>query len=148
MKNKQKMDLATQISRNQIINQWLWIKTPLFPKLIVIIFHKFKKLHFKNKISKKIYLKIVLKNIWFLIVIKVKRVVFKRMVKRIKKNTQIKSFITGKAIIILKRNGIIKKGILSLILGEIIKMEGMSRLQIIRMIKTIRKLNSEFSLIF
>jgi hypothetical protein len=70
------------------------------------------------------------------------------MVKRIKKNTQIKSFITGKAIIILKRSGIIKKGILSLILGEIIKMEGMSRLQIIRMIKTIRKLNSEFSLIF
>ena len=70
------------------------------------------------------------------------------MVKRIKKNTQIKSFITGKAIIILKRNGTIKKGILSLILGEIIKMEGMSRLQIIRMIKTIRKLNSEFSLIF
>jgi len=78
----------------------------------------------------------------------VKRVVFKRMVKKIKKNTQIKSFITGKAIIILKRNGTIKKGILSLILGEIIKMEGMSRLQIIRMIKTIRKLNSEFSLIF
>ena len=77
-----------------------------------------------------------------------KRVVFKRMVKKIKKNTQIKSFITGKAIIILKRNGTIKKGILSLILGEIIKMEGMSRLQIIRMIKTIRKLNSEFSLIF
>ena len=77
-----------------------------------------------------------------------KRVVFKRMVKRIKKNTQIKSFITGKAIIILKRNGIIKKGILSLILGEIIKMEGMSRLQIIRMNKTIRKLNSELSLIF
>ena len=77
-----------------------------------------------------------------------KRVVFRRMVKRIKKNTQIKSFITGKVIIILKRNGIIKKGILSLILGEIIKMEGMSRLQIIRMIKIIRKLNSEFSLIF
>lgn len=77
-----------------------------------------------------------------------KRVVFKLMAKRIKKNTKIKSFITGKVIIILKRNGIIKKGILSLILGEIIKMEGMSRLQIIRMNKIIRKLNSEFSLIF
>ena len=40
---------------------------------------------------------------------------------------QVRNFIIRKVVIILKKNGIIKKGILKLILGEIIKIQGMNR---------------------
>ena len=146
------MDPTTLISKSLINSILLNPMTSFFLKLTAIIFLKLKIHPFRilNKIYRKIYLRTVWIKNWFLIAAKVKEIVFKNTVKKIKKSKLVRNLLIGKGIIILKKSGIIKKGILNLKLGEIIKIQEheMNRLKILRMNKIINKLNSEFSLIY